>query len=61
MVGRQLLSVVMGIGLVIMIQIIQQEKSWHGPNSNLIRKQYYYDSNGKCFQLTPVPHVCPII
>ena len=34
---------------------------YHGPNSNKIKKEIYYDKNTKsCYRLIPKVHICPI-
>ena len=34
---------------------------YHGPNSNKIKKEIYYDKKtGTCYKLIPKIHICPI-
>ena len=58
-----ILIVIFVVILVYVIYDICKKKfvEYHGPNSNVIRKQIHYDEKtGKCYSFKPVVHICPI-
>ena len=35
--------------------------TFHGPDSNNIKKKTWHDKDGTCFRMIPQPYVCPLI
>jgi uncharacterized membrane-anchored protein YhcB (DUF1043 family) len=47
-------------GYLIIKLLRQSLQSYHGPDSNVIRKQIYFDDqNRECYQYVPKPYICP--
>jgi len=52
-------SVILGFFLGVLISFFIKKQIYHGPDSNIIRKNIYYDiKTNKCFKL--VPTLCDI-
>lgn len=32
---------------------------YHGPDSNDIKRDVYYDANIGCYKITPITYICP--
>jgi hypothetical protein len=58
MLSNELMSIIFGclFGFIIILMI--NKPVYHGPNSNVIRKQIF-KQNGKCYKFNPVVHICP--
>ncbi len=57
-----LLSLLSGwlVGCLILKLLWSYQQSYHGPDSNTVKKQIYYDNqNRECYQYVPKPYICP--
>ena len=41
-------------------RIIFNNQEDHGPNSNVVRKETFFDGSLGCYKMKPVAHVCPL-
>ena len=50
-----MIDCILGFILGIFIILFFKKQSYHGPDSNIIRNNIYYDlKNNKCFKLIPI-------
>ena len=49
------ISVILGLILGVLLVCLYKKQKYHGPNSNIIKKNIYYDFETKtCFKLVPI-------
>lgn len=54
-----LMSCLLGV-LTGMYLINYYKQEYHGPDSNLVKKQLYQLESGECFRYEAIPHICPL-
>ena len=58
---NKLISAVIALYIGVYVgRIIFNNQENHGPNSNVIRKETFYDRSLGCYKMKPVAHVCPL-
>ncbi len=50
-----IISIILGLFLGILFVFYLKKQNYHGPDSNIIRKNIYYDiKTNSCFKLIPI-------
>ena len=59
--NSKLISIAIGLLMgYIIIKILIPISTYHGPNSNIVRKQIHQDKKtSSCYRFIPQPYVCP--
>ena len=58
---NKLVSIIVALCIgVYMGRIIFNNQEDHGPDSNVIRKETFFDKSLGCYKMKPVAHVCPL-
>ena len=62
MIGRNILSMIFGFILgYFVIKSLYSKVTHHGPNSNEIKKQIFYNEvDQHCYRFIPKSYVCPL-
>jgi hypothetical protein len=58
---NKLISVLIALCIGIYVgRIFFNSQENHGPNSNFVRKETFFDGSLGCYKMKPVAHVCPL-